>query len=699
MEKEAVRLLKTAYGETAEFRSGQWDAIDSVLHQGKTLVVQKTGWGKSLVYFLTTKLLRAQGGGPTILISPLLALMRNQVDAAERFGVRAEVINSDNEGDWASIESDFRDDRIDLLLISPERLGNRRFVQLLTDMELSIGMFVVDEAHCISDWGHDFRPDYRRIVRLIQRLAPNVPVLATTATANDRVVADIREQIGDELRILRGPLMRESLAIQVIHLPGQEARLAWLAENIPNIPRSGIIYCLTIADCRRVTSWLQHKGILAFEYHSRLSPSNEETNRLRLQREQQLMDSEIKVLVSTIALGMGFDKPDLGFVIHYQTPMNLVNYYQQIGRAGRDQSMAYAILLVGQEDQGIVRSMIDSAFPSIDKMREVLMVLEDAEDGLKVNQILENVNQQKSMVEKCLKHLELDQAVTKEWNGAVRYIRTTNSWEPDVDRMQRVTHNRLQEWQKMQTYLRSSECYMLYIARELNDVTADTCGHCANCIGSALLPTQTTQDLQIEAASFLNHNSIVIQPRRQWPAGGVGNERGRISPTEQNQEGRSLCLYYDGGYGSLVREGKYQHHIFSDELVLAVARLVSQTWQPNPMPNWVTNVPSRRETTLVADFSRRVASVLGIPFIPVLSKIIDTVAQKEMENGQHKAANVVDAFRITQQVLDGPVLLIDDVVDSGWTFTVCGVQLARAGSGPVYPLALADASRGGDGDS
>ena len=698
MWQKALLLLRAAYGESAEFRASQWDAIDSVLQRGRTLVIQKTGWGKSLVYFLTTRLHRMQGGGPTILISPLLALMRDQVDAATRLGVRAEVINSNNEEDWLSIESDFRDNGIDILLISPERLGNPRFVRLLTDMELSIGMFVVDEAHCISDWGHDFRPDYRRIVRLIHRLAPNVPVLATTATANDRVVADIREQLGDELKILRGPLTRESLAIQVIRLPEQEARLAWLAENIPNIPGSGIVYCLTIADCRRVSSWLQHKGIPAFEYHSRLSPSNEETNRLRVEREQQLMDNEIKVLVSTIALGMGFDKPDLGFVIHYQTPMNLVNYYQQIGRAGRDQSMAYAILLVGQEDQDIVRSMIDAAFPSVEKMREVLAVLEDAEDGLKVNQILEIVNQQKSMVEKCLKHLELDQAVTKEWRGAIRYIRTTNPWDPDTDRMHRVTENRLQEWQSMQTYLHSSECYMLYIARELNDVTADTCGRCANCIGGALLPTHTTHDLQIEAASFLRGNQIVIHPRRQWPAGGVGNEHGRILDTQQNQDGRALCLYYDGGYGSLVREGKYEHHRFSDELVFAVVRLVGETWQPIPMPTWVTSVPSRRETTLVADFSQRVASALGIPFMPVLSKVVDTPPQKEMENGKHKAGNVVNAFRITGQVSDGPVLLIDDVVDSGWTFTVCGVQLARAGSGPVYPLALADASRGGDGD-
>jgi len=681
---EALTCLKTVYGENAEFREGQWEAINAVLARQRTLVVQKTGWGKSLVYFMATKLLRMRGRGPTLLVSPLLALMRNQIDAAEKFDVNAKVINSENSSDWLEIMRDFEDGRVDLLMISPERLGNPEFSKILRNTEQSIGMFVVDEAHCISDWGQDFRPDYRRIVGLVRHLAPNVPVLATTATANDRVVDDIREQLGEQLHVIRGPLTRDTLIIQVVDLPSQAARLAWLADNVPALSGSGIIYCLTTADCRRVVDWLQQRDIDAEQYHARLG-SGLEANRLRREREQQLMDNEVKVLVATIALGMGFDKSDLGFVIHYQTPANLMNYYQQIGRAGRNQSLAHAVLLAGQEDGGIVQSMIDSAFPSIEKMHEVVEVLQAQESGLTLNALLHQVNQSQGMVQKCLQHLELDRAVAKEYDdGPTRYIRTANPWTPDVERMRRVTKQRYQEWQRMQAYLQTGDCYMEFIARELNDAEAHPCGKCANCQNNAILPMGVRHDLVAEAARFLRGDSIPIRSKRQWPAGLMDERRHNIPTAEQNQPGRALCLYYDQGYGDLVRQGKYQDHRFSNDLVLAMADLVCRTW-PHALPTWVTCVPSRREPQLVPDFSRRVADALGIPFRSVLSKTTETAPQKAMENSVHKAANVFAAFEVTEPVLPGPVLLIDDIVDSGWTFTACGVQLAQRGGGPSIP--------------
>jgi len=370
MKSRAQELLRNMLGDTASFREGQWEAIDSVIGGNKTLVVQRTGWGKSIIYFIATRLFREQGAGPTILISPLLSLMRNQIDIASRIGIRAVSINSSNEEEWQEVEVLLQKGECDVLLVSPERLSNQRFLTgVLPSIKGGIGMFVVDEAHCISDWGHDFRPDYRRIVKIVKNLPPNVPILATTATANSRVIGDIDEQIGPNLTILRGRLARESLKLQRIKLEDQAERLAWLAENLPIIDGSGIIYCLTIADCRRVSRWLHERGINVLEYHGKLEDG------LRLEYEQRLLANEVKALAATIALGMGFDKPDLGFVIHYQRPGSLVVYYQQIGRAGRAVDNAYAVLLNGREDDEIQDYFINNAFPTAYEMEQVLNIV------------------------------------------------------------------------------------------------------------------------------------------------------------------------------------------------------------------------------------------------------------------------------------------------------------------------------------
>ena len=345
MREQAEELLKTMLGEDTAFRDGQWEAIELVVAQKeRTLLVQRTGWGKSIVYFIATGLLRAEGKGITLLISPLLSLMRNQIEMAERIGTRAVTINSNNPEEWDAVKADLQSNKCDILLISPERLASSEFNEFLASIPGNIGMLVIDEAHCISDWGHDFRPDYRRIVGIIENLPAGIPVLATTATANDRVVNDIREQLGYDLKILRGPLARESLRIQTIALRDQAERLVWLAENIPRLPGTGIIYCLTVTDCSRVATWLKSRGLNVYEYHAKLDKGD------RIDREQRLINNEVKALVATVALGMGFDKPDLGFVIHYQRPGSLVAYYQQIGRAGRNLDNAYAILLSGGED-------------------------------------------------------------------------------------------------------------------------------------------------------------------------------------------------------------------------------------------------------------------------------------------------------------------------------------------------------------
>src|SRR3954451_14329064 len=350
----ATALLQTLAGAGAAFREHQLEAIaDLVEDRARVLCVQRTGWGKSAVYFLATALLRSdptRPAGPALIVSPLLALMRNQIAAAERLGISAYTINSTNREEWAEVRELLEDDAVDLLLISPERLNNPRFRDELLPLFASrVGLVVVDEAHCISDWGHDFRPDYRRIEEMLARLPDGVAVLGTTATANDRVVTDVEEQLGGGhgVKTYRGPLGRSSLRFEVVDLPGQADRLAWLATWLPQLPGSGIVYTLTKRDSEVVSEWLTAHGVPAEAY------SGDSATERRVDVEERLLRNDVKAVVATSALGMGYDKPDLGFVVHYQAPGSVIAYYQQVGRAGRAIEHAEVVLLRGAEDRRI----------------------------------------------------------------------------------------------------------------------------------------------------------------------------------------------------------------------------------------------------------------------------------------------------------------------------------------------------------
>jgi ATP-dependent DNA helicase RecQ len=680
LRERALKWLKMMFGNQAEFRNGQWESIAAVLNCQKTLVVQKTGWGKSIVYFIATKLLREAGKGPTILISPLLSLMRNQIDTAKRIEIQAETINSDNTDEWDRVEEALANDNCDILLLSPERLANQDFVgRIIPRVRKGIGMFVVDEAHCISDWGHDFRPDYRRITRVINFLPPNVPVLATTATANQRVIDDIREQLGRDLQVIRGPLTRESLKLQIIHLNDQAERLAWLVENINKLDGSGIIYCMTIADCQKVTRWLRNQGVNVLEYHAGLKEERE-------LREQMLLQNQVKALVATVALGMGFDKPDLGFVIHFQRPGSLVAYYQQIGRAGRALEHAYAILLHGSEDDEIQEYFIERAFPSQQEMNLVVNTVEQSRQGMKKTDILQCVNMSQGRLENCLKVLIIDGVLNKD--GSV-YSRTVNRWQPDLQRSQRVSAQRQLELRNIQDFTEIKTCYMRFIAQQLDDSDARDCGKCSNCLGKPFFPEAVSHQNVIEAIDFLRGDFLEIGIRKMWPAGIIATSGKKIPIEEQNNSGRALCTYGDSGWGKLVRQGKYEDGYFDDQLVTASAALIKNNWIREPAPQWVTSIPSLRRPELVKSFAQRLAKVLGLPYYDVIVKAKDTKPQKIMENSFLQCKNAVESFQVTAGCLSEAVLLIDDMADSGWTLTVCGSLLRRAGSGTVYPFALA----------
>ena len=694
---DLTRHLQAMLGPDATYRDGQREAIEAVTDDGhRALVVQRTGWGKSLVYWIATRVRRDRGHGPTLIISPLLALMRNQIAMAGRLGLQAATINSGNVEEWDAIAAGLAADAIDVLLISPERLANERFTtDVLPDIQRSIGLFVVDEAHCISDWGHDFRPDYRRIGRILRALDPRVPVLATTATANDRVVADIAEQLGHGATVLRGPLARASLQLDAIVLENQAERLAWLAGELPRMPGSGIVYCLTVADTQRVATFLRSQGIDAQPYNADLTTQEREV------LEDALVANELKALVATVALGMGFDKPDLGFVVHYQRPGSAIAYYQQVGRAGRAVEHAFGVVLSGREDDDIAEFFMDTAFPPTADMHRILEALETF-DTVSLGRLEQTVNLRRGRIAQALKLLEIDGAVAR---AGSRYRRTGEPWAQDEERIARVVAARKAELAQMQAYMREEGCLMAFLVRLLDDPEPAPCGRCANCTGDRL-PRTVDDELVRVAVSFLRRDLRSIKTRLQWAPDAVDGLSGKIAPP--NQVGMALCVDGDAGWGREVQRGRRMDGAFSADLVDASAKAIRDRWRPSSPPTWVTAVPSAARPGLVEGFARSLAGRLGLPYVATLATIPGGAPQGSMQNSAQQLANAVTRLRVegardeddgpgsSPAVPDGPVLLVDDLVDSGWTLTVAGWLLREHGSGPIHPFALATAS-GRDG--
>jgi ATP-dependent DNA helicase RecQ len=678
-EQRGLELLRQLTGSaTAEFHDDQWQAIDELVNRrSKMLVVQRTGWGKSAVYFIATRMLRDAGAGPTLLISPLLALMRNQIQAAERAGVRAATFNSQNRDEWDDVKDQIARREVDVLLISPERLHNVQFRRdVLPELVGTVGLLVVDEAHCISDWGHDFRPDYRRLTRVLTMLPRGVPVLCTTATANDRVVADIVSQLGSDLAVSRGTLDRASLRLGAVHLRQHAERMAWLVEFLAATPGTGIVYCLTIADTDRVARWLVANGVDAVAY------SGDGDVSARLATEDRLLNNTVKVVVATSALGMGFDKPDISFVVHYQSPGSTIAYYQQVGRAGRAVSESTGVMLVGGEDDDIHDFFRTNAFPSEQTANAVLGFLADRDDPATVATIEAAVNIRRGRLEAMLKILEVESAVEFVPGG---YIRTANPWAYDHDRIEAVTQQRINERQRIIDYAGSTECRMAFLRRELDDGSPDACGRCDNCTGMSFA-NAPARSLVAAAVAFVRGQDVAIEPRKQWPQG-LGSRKGRIKESLQVQEGRALSVYGDGGWGSEVRRARGSDAVYGTELVAASAELISR-WKPKPAPTWVTFVPGSG----VEAFATQLAAALGLELVPILQRRDVRAPQREMENSNQQVRNVDGAFALTGPVPEGPVLLIDDTVDSRWTLTMVGSLLREAGAGPVFPFVLAKAS-------
>ncbi|RKR74417.1 RecQ-like ATP-dependent DNA helicase [Frondihabitans australicus] len=699
---EATDLLRALTGRPdATFHEGQLEAIAAlVADRRRALVVQRTGWGKSAVYFIATLLLRRRGGGPTLLVSPLLALMRDQVAAAARAGVRAVAVNSANAHEWGDVQQALARDEVDVLLVSPERLNNPRFRDEQLPLLLArLGLLVVDEAHCISDWGHDFRPDYRRLAELIRSLPADLPVLATTATANARVVRDVEEQLGAgaEVLTIRGSLARASLRLGVLRLPTSRDRLAWLTAHLGDLPGSGIVYALTISAADDTARLLRDAGYDVASYTGRTDPDERE----RL--EQALKNNELKALVATSALGMGFDKPDLGFVVHLGAPSSPVAYYQQIGRAGRATDNADVLLLPGTEDSEIWQYFATASMPTEAKASAILGALgagggrADASSGqpLSTPALESMVDVKRSPLELMLKVLDVDGAVKRVQGG---WVATGAPWQYDADRYERIAAARRHEQESMLAYEGATTCRMQILQRDLDDPAAAPCGRCDVCAG-VWFPTDVPSSAVESSGAALDRVGVEIEPRAQWPTGAdrVGVPlSGRIAAGERCEPGRALARLTDLGWGGALRPlfapGAPDAPI-TRALVDGCIRVLAE-WPWASRPTGIVVMPSRTRPQLVSSLAQALGSVGRLPVLGALDGPGEVPGDRST-NSVYRLAELHGALTVGPSLAaaldshDGPVLLVDDLADSRWSLTVAGRELRRAGASAVLPFALA----------
>ena len=695
LHQQALSILQTLVGrDDAAFHEGQFEAIEALVSGGRrALVVQRTGWGKSAVYFVASLLLRAKGAGPTLIVSPLLALMRDQVAAAERAGVRAAAINSANQTEWQEITARLDADQLDVLLVSPERLNNPAFREnQLPELLRRTGLLVIDEAHCISDWGHDFRPDYRRLRDLITTLPHGVPVLATTATANARVVKDVEDQLGTDgtaVYTLRGELARKSLRLGVLRLPSPRSRLAWLLTHLNDLPGSGIIYTLTVSAAEDTARLLRESGHSVLAYTGRTDPADREA------AEKALKNNEVKALIATSALGMGFDKPDLGFVVHLGAPSSPVAYYQQVGRAGRGTPNADVLLLPGNEDREIWEYFATSSMPAEDKAQRIL---EELAGGtvLSTPALEARVDVRRSPLELLLKVLDVDGAVQKVTGG---WQATGRPWEYDRERYARISAARVQEQNSMLDYENTGGCRMEFLAAALDDPLAAPCGRCDNCAGS-WYSDEVSHDASESAGSALGRVGVLLEPRGQWPSGMDKLSvpvKGRIPAEQQISAGRALARMTDLGWGNRVREllaDSSKDAALDPAAVQACVRVLAE-WQWDTRPVAVVSMPSRRRPLLIHSLAESLAGVGRIPYLGALQLPQGWPSGSSGGNSAFRLASVWERFAVPDEgrawfaANPGPVLLVDDLADSRWSLTVAGRALRQAGAQEVLPFVLA----------
>jgi len=702
IESTAAEVLGILAGPGAQLRDGQLEALRALLREprevsergtggeprgvvpepgARVLVVQATGWGKSAVYWIATSWLRAHGRGPTLVISPLLSLMRDQVAAASRAGLRAATLNSSNVGEWQGIEAALAAGEVDVLLVSPERLANPTFgARVMESLTGALGLVVVDEAHSVSDWGHDFRPDYRRVTDVLRRLNPGTPVLATTATANARVVDDIAAQFGDHTLVLRGPLARASLQLAVLPQLDPLQRFAWVVDHLPQLPGSGIVYTLTVADAERLTAAIRSRygeQLPVAAYTGQLESGSRE------QLETALRDNRVKALVATSALGMGYDKPDLGFVIHVGAPPSPVSYYQQVGRAGRAIEHALVALLPSAGDDGVWDYFATATIPKEAQVRTLLDTLGTADGPLSVPQLEAETGLRRTKVDLLLKQLAVDGITERSADG---WSATGTAWHYDQEHYDGVLAVRRREADIMRRYLRGEQCLMQLLQQSLDDPAAAPCGRCSVCLGRLPEPLEAQPAPETVAGirQVLRTEQHLLDPRKMWPGGAFGR-RGRIPAAEVAEQGR-VIVHADAVEWRDLLDGALRHDAPPPaDLVDACVRTLAQ-WSWPSRPELIVGLSAAGHAQLVGGVVEALGAAGRLPTVtwscagtaPADASSVDeaTFWRETLEN------------TAVPDVADRTVLLVVDRSSSGWVVTLAAATLRRAGADVVLPLLL-----------
>lgn len=678
-DEHLVSVLAAMAGDAARAHPDQARAVDAlVADQARVLVVQATGWGKSAVYWAATSAIRALGGGPTLVVSPLLALMRDQLTAAGRAGLRAVTINSTNIDDWDRILADIDAGTVDVLLVSPERLANPGFARRLPTLIASAGLIVIDEAHCISDWGFDFRPDYQRLSKVLTS-APGTPVLATTATANARVTADVATQLGDATVVLRGGLARSSLRLSVVGGLGPLERYAWVDTALATLPGSGIIYVPTVAETERLAGYLHSRGHTVAAYSGQLDPAARE------QVEQKLRDNKLKAVVATSALGMGYDKPDLGFCVHVGSPDSPVAYYQQVGRAGRAIDSADAVLLPAETDERIWEYFATAAVPDPRNVGPVLDALDNAGEPMSVPALETATGLRRGRLDSMLRVIAVDGAVDRTQGGwtttGVPYVYDTEKWDG-------IRAVRKAEADIMRAYARGRGCLMEFLQQALDDPDPGPCGRCSVCTGQLPAPGRGIDPVTVEAVRmWLRGADTVLEPRKRWPTGAAGGRKATIVGATT---GRALTYADTPGWLNAITALNGADAPLPDDVIKGMVAVLTrwrQSWTARPVA--VIPMPSRRHPVLVRDLAERIAAIGMLELVDALT-VTGPRPPDDVPSGPR-----VEALLASLSVApglpalpDGPVLLVDDTYRTGWTMTVAAALLREAGVGEVMPLVV-----------
>ena len=682
----AQRVIEAMAGGGARLRDDQETAVAALCEPAaRVLVVQATGWGKSAVYWVATAIRRSEGAGPTLVVSPLLSLMRDQVAAAARAGLRAATLNSSNFDDWSAIEDGLLAGDIDVLLVSPERLANPGFGRRVLDsLAGRLGLVVIDEAHAVSDWGHDFRPDYRRVSDVLRRLNPETPVLATTATANARVTDDVASQLGDATLVLRGQLARASLELSVVDRLTPLDRYAWVVDHLPRLPGSGIVYTLTVADAERLAAAVAEvhgRDVPVAAYTGQLEPD------LRHELEDALRDNRLKALIATSALGMGYDKPDLGFVVHVGAPPSPVSYYQQVGRAGRAIEHAHAVLLPSDADAGVWDYFATATIPVPEQVDKVLAVL-SAEEPQSVAAVEAQSGVRRGRVELMLKQLAVDGVVDRLEGG---WVTTGKSWVYDHEHYDGVVAVRRREADIMRAYTRGERCLMELLQTSLDDPHAEPCGRCSVCLGAlpeALDGAPSPETLK-KVTDLLRRQVHLLEPRKMWPGGAFGT-RGRIAPDDAHEVGRTLIHADAPEWRDTVASLFKVDAAAPEEVGEACVRLLAgwkDSWSQRP--EVVVDLPAAGFPMMTASVADHVAARgrLDRASLPAPGRLPDLRAMSSAD----EAAFWRDALTpgtLPAEVAGRAVLLVVDATSSLWPITVAAAALRRAGASAVLPLLL-----------